>query len=252
MSRKPERRIKGVIHFHSNYSYDGRDNIRDIVAFLKSRGCSFVFLTEHDDDFNEEKMERFVEECEATSSRGFLVVPGIEFRCRNKVHILGLGLRKFVRREDPEGVATWIRDNGGKAVIAHPIKYQQNIGPKLINLVNGVEIWNSHKDSRFIPNYRMLELFRIWKKINPLIIPICGSDNHGVIDNYPIICNIKESRLEFEDIWKTLSKDDVIFASKFFKLRRISSSRLETFRIKMLWNAYAMVRKVRRISKCFH
>ena len=213
--------IRGVIHFHSNYSYDGCDSIDDIVAFLKKRGCSFLFLTEHDDDFDQEKMDRFIRDCERISSSDFLIVPGIEFRCKNKVHILGLGIKNFIKVNDPCQAAEKIKAFGGRAVIAHPMGYLDHISEKLIRIVDGVEIWNGHKDGKVAPDYRIIREYSKWLSVNPGISSLCGADHHGIEGYFPIETIIEDVKnLNYPYIWDKL-RAPLKIKGKYFEFQKI-------------------------------
>ena len=41
----------GIIHIHSNLSYDGRQSLEEIALFARKRGYCFVGMTEHSDTF---------------------------------------------------------------------------------------------------------------------------------------------------------------------------------------------------------
>ena len=85
--------LKGIIHVHSNYSYDGQHSIDEIAQFGRKRGYSFIGMTEHSDTLDEEKVALYVEECRRVSSPDCLIIPGIEFSCDNNLHLIGLGVR---------------------------------------------------------------------------------------------------------------------------------------------------------------
>jgi len=175
--------LRGIIHIHTGFSYDGKNTIPEWAAFLKAKGYNFVCLTEHDDDFDDAKMAGLVTECRQVSTDSFHIVPGLEFRCANKVHILGLGLTKFYKTNDPIVAAQFIRDNNGVSVIAHPRRYERNITEELIKTVDSIEIWNGAKDSRFFPHPEVLGLYKRCRGVNPDLIAIGGADVHG-IDSY--------------------------------------------------------------------
>ena len=175
--------LKGLIHIHTNFSYDGKNTVREWAAFLRAKGYNFVCLTEHDDDFDDAKMTELVEECRKVSTPSFHIIPGLEFRCADKVHILGLGLTKFYRTTDPIEAVKFIRTNNGASVIAHPRGYEGNITKELLKTVDCVEVWNGAKDSRFFPHPEVLERYKGWKEVNPNLIAIGGADVHGM-DSY--------------------------------------------------------------------
>lgn len=183
--------VRGILHVHSDFSYDGRNSIPEWAAFLRAKGYNFVCLTEHDDDFDDAKMAGLVEECRKVSTPSFHMIPGLEFRCANKAHILGLALTKFYRTDDPIEAAQFIRANNGVSVIAHPRGYEGNITKELLKTVDGVEVWNGAKDSRFFPHPEVLGLYKGWREVNPNLIALGGADTHGIgsyfqLDTYAI------------------------------------------------------------------
>ena len=89
------RELKGYVHIHSHYSYDGVDSIEKIARFFRKKGYRFVCLTEHADDFSNDKMDSFVNECRRCSDPDLLVIPGLEYRCNNLVHLLAIGVDQY-------------------------------------------------------------------------------------------------------------------------------------------------------------
>jgi len=83
------------------------------VEFLKAKGYSFVCLTEHSDDFNQEKMDKFIRCCEENTSEEFLVIPGIEYRCKNIIHLIGLEITRFYHLDNPFQLIEKIHSEGG-------------------------------------------------------------------------------------------------------------------------------------------
>lgn len=193
--------IKGLIHIHSDFSYDGYDSIPNIVGFLKRRGYSFACLTEHDDYFDNDKMERYVNVCRHASGTSFQVIPGLEFRCKNKVHILGIGIKEYFHADEPVDATKKIKEQGGLAIIAHPVGYLNNITDELLDTVDGIEIWNGQKDSRFIPHYKMLVYYRKLKSKYPHIKASCGSDMHSLSHYYEMDTIAQSFSGNIKSIW---------------------------------------------------
>ena len=55
--------FKGIIHIHTTYSYDGTLSLPDFVNLVKKRHIDFIVLTEHAEDFDDKKMQAFVNDC---------------------------------------------------------------------------------------------------------------------------------------------------------------------------------------------
>ncbi len=85
----------GLIHVHSEYSYDGTLSLEELVSLCKEGEDRFVILTEHADDFYDSKMDMLVDECKKLSTKDFILIPGLEFNCEG-MHILAIGIEKFI------------------------------------------------------------------------------------------------------------------------------------------------------------
>lgn len=207
--------VRGIIHFHSDFSYDGHDSITNLVAFLKKNGYSFACLAEHDDDFDDEKMKRFVNACKDASDNAFKMIPGLEFRCRNKAHILGLGIKEYFHADDPVDAAKKIKEQGGVAIIAHPIKYVNNITDELLSSIDGIEIWNGPKDSRFMPHYKSLVYYKKIKDNFPHIKASCGPDMHSIKRYFKMDMVAQSFSGDIKSIW---IKSNPEMEGKYFTL----------------------------------
>lgn len=181
-----KKEIRGYIHIHSNYSYDGVNSIAELSRFFKKKGYDFICLTEHADDFSQGKMTSYVEECRRSSSSGFEIIPGLEYRCKDLVHVMAIGVDQYSPCDDPQALIGRIKDNQGLAIIAHPDGYENNITRELIKVAHGIEIWNAQKDSRFIPNWKILSMYNNYRQINSTLIPVGGGDIHS-IDNFHVL-----------------------------------------------------------------
>ncbi len=209
----PKHTAKGIIHTHSDFSYDGNDSVEDIANFLKQRGYSFICLTEHDDDFDHNKMARYVSACKNASDENFQVVPGLEFRCNNRMHILGIGIEEYFLTKDPLDAIMNIKKQGGVAVIAHPRKYINNISKEILAAVDGIEIWNGPNDSRFIPHYKMLTYYKRIKKKYPHIKAFCGADIHSLKNFFELDMIIPRGSIK-----DVIKKSDARMQGKYMSL----------------------------------
>jgi predicted metal-dependent phosphoesterase TrpH len=92
---------KGVIHAHSTYS-DGEYTLTELRDVFVASGCTFVCMTDHAEYFDVEKVRSYRAECERLSDDQFVFVPGLEFTCERRMHILGYGVTELVSTTDPE------------------------------------------------------------------------------------------------------------------------------------------------------
>src|SRR3954469_17222808 len=113
--------LQGALHLHSTYS-DGELTLAKIREMYVAAGCRFVCITDHADAFvgDEEKRAAYARECAGRSDDQFQFVPGLEYTCVDRMHILGYGVTEPINSMDPETVIARITGLGGLAVVAHP------------------------------------------------------------------------------------------------------------------------------------
>ena len=169
--------VRGVIHNHSNYSYDGMNSIEEISVALQKSGKQFICMTEHTDYFNPAKMETFIKECERFSTHNVLIIPGLEVTCTDRSHIMGLGLKTFIPGDDQDIVVNNIHQDGGIAVLSHPLKHGI---ARIPNGINFIEIWNGKCAGRVLPDFKMLKFFKKLLINNQRLKGLAGLDMHHV------------------------------------------------------------------------
>ncbi|PYO03838.1 MAG: hypothetical protein DMD89_01135 [Candidatus Rokuibacteriota bacterium] len=170
----------GIIHVHSTLSYDGEHTLAELASFGRKCGYSFIGMTEHSDTFDDAKMKALVEECRRLSDGEFLLIAGIEFSCEGNLHLIGLGIRQFTSASDPIVLARFIRAQGGLAIVSHPSRYGYEIPPALVGEINGIEVWNASNDSRFVPDRRVMDLWRRLRQHNQALVAFGGQDLHRI------------------------------------------------------------------------
>lgn len=139
-----------AVHVHSNWSYDGKWTLSDLARRFRARGCSYVFMTEHDRGFSQARFEEYRSACHVESSSSIVLVPGIEYSdAGNAVHVLTWGLEEFLGEGRETGeLLRDVRSRGGVAVLAHPTRRQawHLLDPGWMGLLDGVEVWNRKTD----------------------------------------------------------------------------------------------------------
>src|SRR2546426_12439142 len=114
--------IQGTFHFHSTYSHDGRSTLCDIVSTLRGRGFSFCIMTEHFEDFDALKFNRYLQEVNVLNQTGgFVLIPGVE------VSLSGIHTIIFPALEYAEIARLASEKKEGQhrmfKVVAHPSNY---------------------------------------------------------------------------------------------------------------------------------
>lgn len=108
----------GIIHFHSEYSSDGRVSIPDIVAAARENNIDILMLTDH------ENLQARLSGQEGWHG-DVLLISGEEICPAQFNHYLAFGLREpmssmFSEQTPPQQIIDRVRNEGGIGVIAHP------------------------------------------------------------------------------------------------------------------------------------
>jgi len=170
-----------ALHVHSDRSYDGKMSLDDLRDFLLAEGIAAALMAEHAEDFDEVSYREYCKSLEAASSEEFLFVPGLEFRCVEGPHILGLGLDRFVPGEPK--AREWLdsmRNAGAITVLAHPSYPPDPVSTGLANLFDAVEVWNVPCEGGWFPDPRKFRIYRSMRSQNPKILAVGGVDLHSV------------------------------------------------------------------------
>lgn len=168
---------KAAIHVHSTYS-DGEFSLSDLKRVFAATGFAFVCVTDHAEDFDDQRLRDYAGECQSLSSEHFCMVPGLEYECESRMHILSIGATSLTDTKDPESVIRHIRSHGGISVVAHPKEAAFQSIEKFQELPNGIEVWNSKYDGRYAPRPQTFALLRRLRERNLDIHGFFGQDLH--------------------------------------------------------------------------
>lgn len=132
------------LHTHSTYSRDGTAPPSAIVGRCRGLGLSGVAITDHNE------VKGYFEARAAGRSEGLLVVSGTEVST-SEGHVLAYGVQEAL----PRGLSAAetldrIRDAGGMAVAAHPVRFPSGMGLRLARNLpwDGIEVLNGGSSSR--------------------------------------------------------------------------------------------------------
>jgi len=171
------RQLKGIVHCHTTYSYDGVLTIQELCDLLRSEGFDFVALTEHTHGLTRERYEQLVRECRAASDEKFLAIPGLELRCGNGIEIVGIGITQWLEDGPPETAVAAIRQAGGFAIWVHPFKSGRWSGSFLE--CDAVEVLNGKVDGVWAPNFSLLREFARQRRQGRSFTATFGLDFHN-------------------------------------------------------------------------
>ena len=231
--------IKGILHAHSEYSYDAFDSLEFIAKWAVSEGLNFVVLTEHDNDFDDEKFERYFEECNRVSIlHNIIILPGIEysFAPKGKMHINILGIDHFIQKDFPEQhleqFLDYVHQLDGLAILNHPLMIIDHVALDVMKRLDGFEVWNTKYDLQYSPNMTNVRSFKKFKNYNDRgIRAIASSDIHTFPPHTFVTMNLSTSleNLDSKAILGCLRKGD--FHTEYNGWTISSSGKIE----KSLW-----------------
>jgi len=169
--------LLGALHIHSTWS-DGEFSLAALRAQLVAAGCRFACVTDHADAFDDARLADYRLECEKLSDSRFTFIPGLEYGCAQRMHIIGYGITVPIDSTDPETVIRGIRRNGGVAVIAHPRNEAFESISRFEPLPDGIEVWNSKYDGQYAPRTGTFALLHQLQLRRPEIRAFYGIDLH--------------------------------------------------------------------------
>ena len=169
--------LKGVAHVHSTYS-DGEFTLPELREIFLGAGCSFVCMTDHAEHLDSERLKQYRDECASLSDDKLFFVPGLEYECERKMHILGYGATRLIDSKDPQTVIREIENQGAVSVIAHPKDEFFDWIRGFKTLPQGIETWNSKYDGRYAPRPETFALVRELRTRRPEMYGFYGQDLH--------------------------------------------------------------------------
>lgn len=172
--------MRGIFHAHSTYSHDGRCTLPELVALCKAQGLGFVALSEHAEDMDPARMDAFTSECKELSKKGVILLPGLEFGFSEypKLHLLGIGVTRYIPPGNISLTIEAIREQRGLSVIAHPARNGHFVPEHIKGKLDGLEVWNASYDSRYLPHHRSVTLYSSLRKTNSSLLAFGGLDFH--------------------------------------------------------------------------
>ena len=173
---------RGLFHVHTDYSFDGKSSVEELVAFCRDHQFDFVCVTDHADLMDDESVLAVVRECDAHSGNAAKIIPGLEYAFPQDegVHLLCVGIREPVREKRIARAVDEVRHLGGLSIVAHPSRNGYRIPEEIVSSIDGIEVWNAAYDSRYLPDTGSLELWMSVRKRNPGVMAYTGQDMHDV------------------------------------------------------------------------
>ena len=210
----PTNPISGIMHIHTNYSFDGSSSLEEVVRAAEEKGHSFLLISEHSDDFSDRKMEALVRDCDRLSSEMMVIIPGIEVHCDFGRHIVALGVREFIGTDSPDNVVKRINELGGLAIFPHPGVYHFRSFLEDVDGLHGVEVWNTRYDGPTAPNPKSFTLLQELREKNNTVFAFGGQDLHDVIEMDELCLTIEVESLSELEILSQLKRGSFTIVRK--------------------------------------
>ena len=199
--------LKGAIHIHSTYS-DGEFTMPELREIFLAAGCAFVCMTDHAEYFDETELCAYVEQCERLSDAKLRFVPGLEYECEQRMHILGYGATRLAGTQDPQQVIRCIDEQEAISVIAHPKNDFFEWIEKFETLPKGIETWNTKYDGRYAPRPGTFALLQRLKSRRPDMQAFYGQDLHWKKQFRGMFVQVESSSSERANILAALTRGD--------------------------------------------
>jgi len=170
----------GAIHVHSNYSHDGRDSVLRLREFAREHGLAFLGLTDHAEDLDAARYAALQAECAEVSDPDVVLIPGLEYRFPGfpGVHLLALGLRRWMTPQTPEEFVVQARECAGFTIVAHPLLFNYELPPEVEAGIDAIEVWNASYNTRYLPDPAAIRLLHRVRRGRPEVVGIAGLDQH--------------------------------------------------------------------------
>jgi hypothetical protein len=238
--------VRGILHVHSRYSYDGNHSLQEIAQAAREAALSFVCITEHSDTLDSRQVSDLVTECESLSSADFVMIPGIEFTCRDSLHLLGIGVRSYDPSPDSVYLSRFIREGGGVSVLAHPMRKAYRIPEGLLDAVDGIEIWNCNYDGSVVPNARAIDLYVRARSTHPSLVAFVGCDLHRLANIRKMAAQGRVPSLDRDSILNALRAGAFRGVSRFCSISgRPSGNPAHRIGFRALQMAYSTAQRLR-------
>jgi predicted metal-dependent phosphoesterase TrpH len=95
--------LRAAMHLHSTFS-DGEFTMPELRDVFAEAGCGVILMADHADAFDEVAVDRYRAMAQSLSTTKLQVIPGLEFGCERRMHIVGYGCTTLTQSIDPQEV----------------------------------------------------------------------------------------------------------------------------------------------------
>lgn len=147
---------RGLIHFHSRFSYDSNTSIESIVNFALKKKLNFLILTDHDTIKGSQNLKEYV----AENNYDIEVLIAAEY-CTEYGDVIAINISEEVRDMTFKNFVLDVRSQGGFILFPHPYVGHKNI-EEIANNSDLIEVFNSRVSDE--KNKKSLELANKYSK----------------------------------------------------------------------------------------
>jgi predicted metal-dependent phosphoesterase TrpH len=222
---------KGIMHFHSKYSYDSILSIDEIVRFALKNELNFLILTDHNTLVGSLKLKESIN----NQNLNINVIIGAEYKTEYG-DIIALNIKEEIHNMNYSAFIKEVRKQGGVLLFPHPYKGHKNI-EIIAKDVDMIEVFNSRVDDK--GNQQALLLATKFKKP---IYYASDAHNYKSLDNIIIKIDSTNNSLlesllhsELKVVTKEKSYQYELFYSQYIKaLKRKDIKLLITLSIRTI------------------
>ena len=131
---------RGLIHFHSQYSYDSVVSIESIVKFALKNQLNFLVLTDHDTIQGSVALKEYIEK----NNIPLEVVVAAEY-ATSLGDIIALDIKEEITNLEFDNFIKNVKEQNGLLLFPHPYKGHKNI-EYIAKQMDMIEIFNARTD----------------------------------------------------------------------------------------------------------
>jgi len=210
---------RGLIHFHSKYSYDSNLSIERIVNFALKNKLNFLVLTDHDTIKGSIELKKYIEinnyDIEVIISSEYYTQYGDIIACGIETEIEDMQFDNFIKE---------VKNQNGILLFPHPYKGHSNI-EYIAKNVDLIEVFNARTDD--ISNEKALFLADKYKKNK-----YYATDSHNYM-------SLKNCIIEFD------KRNNFLEALKYNKI--IVHKKLKSYHLEVFYSQYIKLLKVKKL-----
>jgi len=162
--------MKLDLHTHTKYSKDSFCSAYKALTVAKKKGLDGIAITDHN------TIRGWPEAIKAAKKLRMHLILGEEIKCKEKIEVLGLFLKKEIHPDSLDNVVKEIKKQKGIAILAHPF-YKKNsfreVG-EYVKKVDAIELLNSRRTKQQNRKIKVL-----YQKLKRKVSVVAGSDSHA-------------------------------------------------------------------------